>query len=55
MWAPSMPFAFVPSAMLSRVAPQEACFRISISGRPYLSKSFFSLAMMSGEASVSAM
>ena len=55
MWAPSMPLALVPSTMLSRVAPHEACLRISMSGRPCLAKKPFSLAMISGDASVSAM
>ena len=53
--APSMPLALVPSTMLSRVAPQEACLGISMSGMPCLAKKPFSLAMTSGEASVSAM
>ena len=41
--------------MLSRVVPHEACLATLASVMPYLSNSFFSLAMISGEASVSAM
>jgi hypothetical protein len=55
MWAPSMPLASEPSTRLSRVAPHDACFSTSTSGRPYLAKKPFSLATISGEASVSAM
>ena len=55
MCAPSMPFASEPSTRLSRVAPQEACFSTSASGMPCLAKKPFSLATISGEASVSAM
>jgi hypothetical protein len=55
MCAPSMPPAPEPSTMLSRVVPHEACLATLASVMPYLSNSFFSLAMISGEASVSAM
>ena len=55
MCAPSMPPEPEPSTMLSRVVPHEACLATLASVMPYLSKSFFSLAMISGEASVSAM
>ena len=55
MWPPSMPLALVPSAMLSRVAPHDACLAMSMSGTPCLAKKPFSLAMTSGAASVSAM
>jgi hypothetical protein len=41
--------------MLSRVVPHEACLATLASVMPYLSKIFFSLAMISGDASVSAM
>ena len=41
--------------MLSRVAPQDACLETSTSGMPCLAKKPFSLAMTSGEASISAM
>ena len=41
--------------MLSRVVPHEACLATLASVMPYLSKIFFSLAMISGAASVSAM
>ena len=44
-----------PSTMLSRVVPHEACLATLASVMPYLSKIFFSLAMISGEESVSAM
>ncbi len=54
MCAPSMPFEAEPSTRLSRVAPHDACFRTSTSGNPYLAKKPFSLATMSGAASVSA-
>src|SRR5471030_744239 len=50
-----MPPASEPSTRLSRVVPHEACLAMSASVTPYLSKIFFSLAMISGEASVSAM
>ena len=50
-----MPFDTPPSTRLSRVAPQEACFRTSTSGMPCLANRPFSAAMMSGAASVSAM
>ena len=55
MCAPSMPPPPEPSTRLSRVAPHEACFATSTSGMPYLANSPFSLAMISGEASVRAM
>jgi hypothetical protein len=55
MCAPSMPPAPEPSTMLSRVVPHEACLATLASVMPYLSKIFFSLAMISGEESVSAM
>src|SRR5215207_8738092 len=55
MCAPSMPPDPEPSTMLSRVVPHEACLATLASVMPYLSNSFFSLAMISGEESVSAM
>src|SRR5690242_8745081 len=55
MWLPSMPPPPEPSTRLSRVPAQEACFKTSTSGMPYLAKMPRSLAMISGEASVRAM
>ena len=55
MCAPSMPLPSEPSTRLSRVAPHEACLATSTSGMPCLAKMPFSLAMKSGDASVSAM
>src|SRR3954469_21002389 len=55
MCAPSMPLPAEPSTRLSRVVPQEACLVTSTSGMPYLAKSPFSLATISGAESVSAM
>jgi len=55
MCAPSMPPAPPPSTRLSRVVPHDACLAMLASVMPYLSNSFFSLAMISGDASVSAM
>src|SRR3569832_2141808 len=53
--APSMPPRPPPISILSRVVPQEACFASLTSGMPNLAKNPFSLAMISGEESVSAM
>src|SRR5471030_2803878 len=50
-----MPPDAEPNTMLSRVVPHEAYLAMSASVMPYLSKIFFSLAMISGDASVSAM
>jgi hypothetical protein len=50
-----MPPAPPPSTRLSRVVPHDACLATLASVMPYLSNSFFSLAMISGEESVSAM
>ena len=55
MCAPSMPLPAEPSTRLSRVVPHEACLTTSTSGMPYLAKKPFSLATISGAASVSAM
>src|SRR6185503_3097325 len=55
MCAPSMPLPAEPSTRLSRVVPHEACLTTSTSGMPYLAKSPFSFAMISGAESVSAM
>ena len=55
MCAPSMPPPPEPSTRLSRVVPHDACLATLTSVMPYLSNSPFSLAMISGEASVSAM
>ena len=53
--APSIPLAAPPRTRLSRVAAHDACFSTATSGMPYLAKMPFSLAMISGAASVSAM
>src|SRR5258708_6875903 len=50
-----MPPEAEPSTMLSRVVPHDACLATLASVMPYLSKIFFSLATISGAASVSAM
>ncbi len=50
-----MPLPAEPSTRLSRVVPHEACLTTSTSGMPYLAKKPFSLATISGAASVSAM
>ena len=55
MCAPSIPLPAEPRTRLSRVVPQDACFATSTSGMPCLAKRPFSLAMISGDASVSAM
>jgi len=47
--------AFGAERELSRVVPHDACFSTSTSGIPYFANSPFSLAMISGAASVSAM
>src|SRR5690348_1654289 len=49
-----MPPCAPPNSILSRVVPQDACFASLTSGMPYLAKKPFSLAMISGEESVSA-
>ena len=50
-----MPPLADPSSRLSRVTAQEVCFTTFTSGMPCLANSPFSLAMISGEASVRAM
>src|SRR4051812_874487 len=50
-----MPPLLAPSSILSRVVAQDACLASLTSVRPYLANKPFSLAMISGDASVRAM
>src|SRR5512135_3605294 len=55
MWAPSIPLPADPRTRLSRVVAHDACLATSTLPTPYLAKSPFSAATISGAASVSAM